>query len=130
MKQKNIVVFCRHPGVLLHYCALLNEIGHFQVAPYSSLAEVLTALTKAKKIDCLILDDFLAVDSNKKNILHLSHLGKIKSFLLLGDLSFQEQSHVFAWARKHHIPLSGTIKQPASASDFKRYIDIYSYDRS
>ncbi|KMT55529.1 hypothetical protein [Pseudomonas fildesensis] len=124
VKQKNIMVLCRHVGVLLNYSALLNEVGYFHVILCSSMKEVLSNVAKSKKIDCFIVDGFRVSSTDKQYIRRLNRRCLIKHFLLLGDFAFDDQPHVFTWAKTHCIPLLGMARQPVSALDLERYLEM------
>ncbi|SDT51226.1 hypothetical protein [Pseudomonas prosekii] len=124
VKQKNIMVLCRHVGVLLNYSGLLNEVGYFHVILCSNMKEVLSTVDKTKKIDCFIVDGFRIDSTDKQYIRRLNRRCLIKNFMLIGDLAFGDQPRLFTWAKTHCIPLLGISKQPVSASDLKRYLEI------
>ena len=124
VKQKNIMVLCRHAGVLLNYSALLNEAGYFRIGLCASMNEVLNAMAKTKRIDCFIVDGFKISTADKRHLKSLNQGCLIKRFLLLGDFAFADQPRVFAWAKAHHIPLLGMARQPVSAGDLGRYLQV------
>ena len=124
VKQKNIMVLCRHAGVLLNYSALLNEIGYFRVGLCLSMKEVVSAVADNERIDCFIVDGFRIGSADERYIRSLNHGCVIKRFLLLGDFVFEDQAGVFAWAEAHHIPLLGVVRQPVGALDLERYLHV------
>lgn len=124
VKQKTIMVLCRHAGVLLNYSALLNEAGYFHIILCSNMKEATSNVAKSRKIDCFIMDNFRVSNTDKHCIRHLNRSCLIKHFLLLGDFGFDDQPRVFSWAKKHYIPLLGMARQPVKASDLGRYLEI------
>ena len=122
VKQKNILVLCRHAGVLLKYSALLNDVGYFRIGLCSSIKEVKLALAKTQRIDCVIVDGFKIGTADEQHIRNLNHGCLINRFLLLGDFTFADQPKIFAWASTHHIRLLGMVRQPVSAVELERYL--------
>lgn len=82
VKQKNILVLCRHDGVLLNYSALLNDVGYFRIGLCSSIKEVKRALAKTQRIDCFIVDGFKIGTADEQHIRNLNHGCLINRFLL------------------------------------------------
>lgn len=124
VKQKHIMVLCRHAGVLLNYSALLNEIGYFRVGLCLSIKEVVSALADTQRIDCFIVDGFRIGTADERHLRSLNQGCVIKRFLLLGDFVFTDQPRVFAWAKTHQIPLLGMVRQPVGALDLERYLGV------
>ncbi|CRN01562.1 MULTISPECIES: hypothetical protein [Pseudomonas] len=124
VKQKNILVLCRHAGVLLKYSALLNDVGYFRIGLCSSIKEVKRTLATTQQIDCFIVDGFKIGTADEQHIRTLSHGCLIKRFLLLGDFTFADQPKIFAWARTHHIQLLGMLRQPVNAGELERYLRV------
>lgn len=124
VKHKNIMVLCRHAGVLLNYSVLLNEIGYFRVGLCLSMKEVVSAVADSQGIDCFIVDGFRIGTSDERYIRSLNYGCVIKRFLLLGDFVFEDQAGVFAWAKMHQIPLLGVVRQPVSGVDLERYLGV------
>lgn len=122
-EQKNIIVLCRHAGVLLNYGVLLNRLGCFNVSLCSSMKEVLSALKYKGGADYFLLDDFKVGSVDEYHIKSLGCGRLIKRFLLVGDFLYDDRCRVFEWARTHHISLLGMMKQPVCSIELKLYLD-------
>lgn len=72
VKQKNILVLCRHAGVLLKYSMLINDVGYFRIGLCSSIKKVKRTLAKNRRIDCFVVDGFKIGSADKQHIRNLN----------------------------------------------------------
>lgn len=106
------LVYCKHPGVLLNYSALLNALGCFRVSVCLSMHEVSRYLSSGMHFDFFVYDSFRCVDADRCCLLHINEASIINGFLLVGDIEQGSKPELFHWAEINNIPLMGVLQQP------------------
>jgi hypothetical protein len=116
--NEKIAVLSTHPGSLLSFTGLLNDLGYYSISLCSSTAQLIALLEMGKSFCHLIVDAF-EMEVNAHSLEEVAWFQAISSFTLIADVNSAQRQDIFQWAEEQGVPLRGVLQAPLRVMEFR-----------
>lgn len=120
--QDLILIICRHPGSLIEYSRIFNQIGCFGLILCSSEAEALLRVSSGAKFSYLVYDDFSFDADSCIALEELCRAGR--NIILLSEATESQHSAMLHWVRARQVDIR-VLPRPISTNHLRVIFNSY-----